>query len=302
MTMTNVIQTHHHTHSVVWWNAHDVHIDDKVLRASLEQARAGLGSLVRQPSAAHSAMRKAMSRRQRGLDAAWSWEEVGVSGDDLVIALAESSGDAAARTWSASVRLTITVSKATGAAMTSRPPIDSSGEHAAVAALLARYAVERAELTQNDVRTIALRCLLDDDKGRGVRIKESGSIYLLSAPHDEIVEAIKPAFAPAGLHLRTMPVYAESIAQLSGDVRAGILGEVDEVMSRIAKTAELVERGANARPSTLAARFEELDELRKKAQLFRMVLAAEADAVSGAIERARDAARETLAKLSGGKQ
>lgn len=296
---TNVIQTHHHTHSIVWWNAHDVHIDDKALRASLEQARSGLGSLVRTPAAAHSAMRKAMSRRQHGLASAWSWEEVGVDGDDLVVALAESSGDAAARSWSASVRLTIAVSKS-GSTVTSRAA-SNDDEAAALGALLERYALERSELTQGDVRTIALRCLLDKDKGCGVRIKDSGSIYLLSAPHDQIVDDIKSAFAPAGLHLRTMPVYAESIAQLQGDVRAGLLGEVDEVKAAIAKSTAMVDGGANVRAATLAARFAELEELRKKAQLFRLVLAGELDAVEAAINAAREAAQAVTDRL-GGKQ
>ena len=258
--------------SIVWWNASAVHVLPGVLRDALAAVSASYGALVRNPVPPASAFRRAMSRRQGALNVGWRWEEIGVDPAGTIHgALTESTSDVPTRSWSASVKLVAAVDSA-GAFMTTRPPADEA-EQTAVDALRARYLLEAKELTQGDVRDLLLRILLDKKMGHGVRIKEGGSLYLLTAPTDELVADVAEAFALAGVHLRSMPVFADSLHQLQPDVRDGLVAEVAEVTAEVNRLLKSIDSGKRVLPSTIVSRRTDIDDLRSKAQLFRVVLA-----------------------------
>ncbi len=276
------------THSVVWWNASDVHVNDVTLRKALTAVDPALGKLVRSPVTAHSALRRAMARRQGALADGWRWAEIGIEHKTrLVIALTSSTADITTKSWEAGARGLVVVDSLNGSFSTTLGR-DNEDEVRAVEALEARYRIERGELTQGDVRDLVLKVILGKGYGQGVRIKEGGSLYLLPAPNDEVVGRITEAFGLSGLHLRTMPVFPESLTQLRADVHAGLLAEIADVRAEVERRKAAIDSGGKTtKAETLVARRAELDDLRIKAQLFRSVLAEDLAHVEQVLNDAR---------------
>jgi len=284
---------------VVWWSASEVKVDPLELKNAVLQHCHEHVDLVKQPQEARGAMRRAMRRRQgAAMGVGWRWEEVSDTQAGLVVALAESERDAAASEYRASTRLTLTVDDHGG--VTRSRDAHGHQEADAIAALLARYEVERGYLTHADVRALLVGALLA--RGRGVRIKEHGAIYFLPAPHDEAIDRLAPAVALAGVTLLRFPVQSGdgfSVAQLTGAAQAGLAEEAaalrDEVQERL---RGVTEDGKAARFEALSRRLEETEALRAKARLYRELLSITTGEVDAALVEAEAAVRATMRALA----
>lgn len=259
---------------VLWWSASNVKIDPQRLRSELASSCPRHLDLVRNPVEPKQAMRRAMRRRQgAAMLSGWRWEEVSDDDRGLCLTLALGERDVAAQEYRASTMFTVLV-KADGAIDKSATGwVLTSEQVAAFDALVERYRLEAGSLTQEDVRGLVVKIILERANGR--RLKDGGSVYFVPRGEDEVIDQLKPALALAGMHLVRFPVAAKdgaSIEQLTGEIERGLAEEASELEVEVSRKLAELQSGKAVRAEGLATRLEEAAELRAKARLYKELL------------------------------
>ena len=283
---------------VVWWSATDIQADPGSVRDALAADCPKHADLVREPPSFASAMRRAIRRRQAAVMLeGCRWEEVSDDATGLRVALAQS--ERAEQVFRASTRFTVLVDHQTGDIACSRPA-EPGPEREALQALVARYRIERGQLTAMDFRVMLVAILLR--RSRGVRLKDGGAVYFVPAPDDLVIDQLQSACALANIDLLRFPVLSAdgyAVAQLAGPVQAGVAFEVAQLRSEVeAKLHAVTVQGKGARFESVAARLEEAEALRSKARLFEHLIGADMRAVLSAVDDAERLVRETMDALS----
>lgn len=279
---------------VIWWSADDVRVDPVKLKRAMVNSAPQHADLVRLPAAPRQAMRRAMARRQGAMMGdGWRWEVISDNVEGLRIALAESHRDAANHVYEASTRLDLLVLDS-GQIVESRAA--SVAELHAINALRARYDTERDFLTQQDLRDLMTKVLLK--RSHAVRLKSGGAVYFVPSSKDDVIDAIAPAVKLAGIELMRFPVSSmdgHSIGQLAGPAQTSITDEAAELRDAAKKKLEEVKSGSKkARAKALADKLEDVEALRAKARLYKMMMSIATDDIETALRDAESAVRETM--------
>lgn len=287
--------------SVVWWSASVIEADPVRLRDAFDFAAPEFKELVRDPVRPHSALRRAVRRTQSGLPAGLRWEEIGVDGSNLVVALVEQNREIKDRRFEAHQRWTVTVCDKTAAFTPSISPDAMPDVDAAELGRLAdRYRKERALLTHEDVRLIVTTIILSAKHGKGARIKDGGAIYFMPAPCDDIIDRVAPALEGAGVELRRVPILAEDATtaqQIGEPVRKGLLEEAQELAADAAARLSRVAAGEKVRASTNRERLLEIEAIRAKGALYKRLLSIGLDDVHVALDLAEKALKDAVDEM-----
>lgn len=302
---------------VVWWSADEIRCRPWALRGALEDVDAArpltdagdpigpeFASLVPAPVGIAAAARRAIARRQRGLPDGLRWYDVG---DDargaVIVALGAEEADANRREWTAEAKCTVAF-LADGTI--EHPDLDfvDDGEAQAIREMLARYEVERANLTAADVGAILVAIMLK--LLNGVRVKSGGGVYFVPRPNDEIVDKLAAAFSQAGVALRRLPAGREMSKAFAGDVSTSIIEEIERLQADAtaalskATAAAAPDDESNRKPKLSAQhrRLTELQALRDRANAYRMLLGSMVVDVDAAAEAAKKATEQVLSLLT----
>jgi hypothetical protein len=306
--------------SLVWWSASEIKVDASTLAFALMDADDArplptdktFADLVPSPALPATAIRRAMGRRQHTLTAeGMRWHDVG--NDDAgntIVGLGVETANAKKRDWSADLRLVVivandgTVTRPTS--LVSGDDLDDEDEQA-VEQLLARYDVERGQLTAPDVGKIATSILLD--RLGGVRVKTGGGVYFVPRGPDEAVDRVTAALALAGVTLLRLPAGRDSAPAFVGFARDALLEDVKRVTeaahdAEARATAAFIDGNTKSAPTWEAQqrRLDEIHALKQRAELLETLLGSLHLDVSRAVAAAEKATDATLDMLPGGKK
>ncbi len=294
--------------SIVWWSADAIVVNAvdlwSALRASDDDSADDaprFADLVKEPATPAMAITRAASRRQSVLKTdGLRWHDLGTADDgSTVVALGREDKDANAGEWSGHRVLTVSVS---ARGVVSRPTNVSDEDDERIDAMLARYEVERGNLTASDLGPIMTAALMD--RLGGVRVKAGGGVYFVPRGKDESLGRLASALSLAGITLMSVPAGKEQSASLATFATVSLLDDVKRITAAAtaaeAKATEAFVTGETRKVPTMGAqiaRLEEIRALRDRAETLRVLLGSLDIDMATAIDAATKATRATLELL-----
>ena len=112
----------------------------------------------------------------------------------------------------------------------------------------------------------------------GVPLKKQGAVYFIPSPSCDLVTGLNKALEPTGLNLVNIPINHQMIkgTNLDDAVSDGIMASIDD----LAKKVEAATTSGKARPWTVVKRFDDLEDLKNYAYIFKDVLKDKIDDVN----------------------
>jgi hypothetical protein len=289
---------------LVWWTGRDIQIDPQALRRALAkhgvQQHDGAEIRVREPCGPHEALRRALARNRRALDADTAWRVMGQRESDLSLIFALAA---------ATKKLDLLTYKETALAVVGAIERKDSPDHGklwstvtpalrndvsmqrTLADLEAHYARERGVLGSSELRDIVAKHLHDDCTGITVK---AGPVVFVPADAKASLERLRAGLEQVDVQLVSFSVATKDEAQqLAPAVTESLLEQIAKLSTHVAAL-----RAKETRGETFSRRMEELASIRARARLYRELVGAALEEIEAAAESCDAAVQEAVAEVA----